>query len=644
MKNFNEENIIGYLYNIEHNIELPLHEGINDIKSEIFKENPKFKFLQNLQFILFKLNIQSNNRAYLRSYEQFPLNLKFKKNNKIDEYFICKSGIVTISSLYDLQIKVLNSKISFGKFYFEKYKKEKISKENNSGRALNINLNNSNNKEVEIIDLLTQISHSDNTSSITQKKLTNASDVDENKSEINNRRSNNSPCDDSVDSGENVEIVYSTGNLEEKEKSSINKEDISEIKYRDPNFENRFIDLNVKDHDDYDEDKANECGSGNEEESEILVRSLDKESPLNLEYNNPDNLHERHTSPFYNSIGPYAVNNYDIIVIPKIMLSNFNFKQLYNSSKSGHSMNLEDKIRDKNFKVKELKLKIDKETETGNIKINDVNPVKSSDTLRKNEKQIENIVLPYNRMANNSEKDEITPNQEPIGVKSFLGKRPREKTQENFPSKKLKMVLHDDSSTTNSCMICLDKINNPSKVNTCGHIFCKECIDQWTEVSNSCPLCKKEFKKIIYYTEDNKIIKERKVRKKQFKYEDEEENDAWIDQCLDHCMKCKETHDVYLMLVCDKCHYNVCHTYCAGLDKIPEEDWLCFDCDKEKVEKVKKVEKVEKVEKEKKVEKVEKMINIQKRSHISQISQKSQIQTRRESKNKKEKQGKNLKM
>ena len=633
MKNFNEENIIGYLYNIEHNIELPLHEGINEIKSEIFKENSKFKFLQNLQFILFKLNIQSNNRAYLRSYEQFPLNLKFKKNNTIDEYFICKSGIVTISSLYDLQIKVLNSKISFGKFYFEKYKKEKISKDKNSERALSINLNDSNNKEVEIIDLITQISHSNHASSTTQKKMTNASDVDENRSVINNRRSNNSQCEDSIESGENVEIVYSTGNFGGKEHFSTNKTDKREIKSHYANCENRRIDLNIKDYEKQVEEKVNEYGSGNEEESEILVRSLDKESPLNFEHNNYDNLHERRISPFCKSIGPYSANNYDIIVIPKKMLSNFNYKKLYNSSECGRSDNLEDNITDNNLRMNEPKSKIHNQTELGNIKIREDHTVKPGNTLRKNEKTIEHFTLPY-RISNNSDQEETPPNQEPSRVKSFLTKRPREKTQESFSLKRLKMVQLDPNSPTNSCMICLDKINNPSKVNTCGHIFCKDCIDQWTEVSNSCPLCKKEFKKIIYYTNDNKIIKERKVRKKQFKYEDEEENDAWIDQCLDHCMKCKETHDVYLMLVCDKCHYNVCHTYCAGLDKIPEEDWLCFDCDKERVDKIKNVEKVGK---EKKVEKAEKTQKIQ-------MVQKSQIQTRRDSKNKKEKQRKNIKM
>jgi hypothetical protein len=148
-----------------------------------------------------------------------------------------------------------------------------------------------------------------------------------------------------------------------------------------------------------------------------------------------------------------------------------------------------------------------------------------------------------------------------------------------------------------ACTICLDNMTKPSKVNGCEHMFCRDCIDPWAAVSNSCPLCKKEFKKIYYYDSNvNKIIYTRNVKKKKFKYE-EEENENWIENTLEHCMKCKNTDDVYLMLVCDKCKFNVCHTYCAGLDLIPDEDWFCSECNPVKPDKKEPIKKSKKLRK-----------------------------------------------
>lgn len=39
------------------------------------------------------------------------------------------------------------------------------------------------------------------------------------------------------------------------------------------------------------------------------------------------------------------------------------------------------------------------------------------------------------------------------------------------------------------CSICLDEINNPC-VTPCGHMYCYECICEWLEQSNQCPICK----------------------------------------------------------------------------------------------------------------------------------------------------------
>lgn len=41
------------------------------------------------------------------------------------------------------------------------------------------------------------------------------------------------------------------------------------------------------------------------------------------------------------------------------------------------------------------------------------------------------------------------------------------------------------------CCICFE--NEICKKLICGHIIGKKCIEEWTEISNSCPLCRKKL-------------------------------------------------------------------------------------------------------------------------------------------------------
>eukprot|EP00941_MAST-03F_sp_MAST-3F-sp1_P003172 g3172.t1 len=48
------------------------------------------------------------------------------------------------------------------------------------------------------------------------------------------------------------------------------------------------------------------------------------------------------------------------------------------------------------------------------------------------------------------------------------------------------------SSSKASCAICLELVNNRGEIG-CQHEFCFDCILRWSEVTNTCPLCKKSF-------------------------------------------------------------------------------------------------------------------------------------------------------
>lgn len=52
-------------------------------------------------------------------------------------------------------------------------------------------------------------------------------------------------------------------------------------------------------------------------------------------------------------------------------------------------------------------------------------------------------------------------------------------------------------NSTNSCLICLDSLNEPV-VTLCGHLFCKTCINQWIDLkpmNQICPVCKASVNK-----------------------------------------------------------------------------------------------------------------------------------------------------
>lgn len=69
------------------------------------------------------------------------------------------------------------------------------------------------------------------------------------------------------------------------------------------------------------------------------------------------------------------------------------------------------------------------------------------------------------------------------------------------PKKKLtaaKKVVKKDKTTDKVCVICMDPIQqkNMASLDTCGHKYCVGCIKEWAKTENSCPQCKRKFKKI----------------------------------------------------------------------------------------------------------------------------------------------------
>lgn len=43
----------------------------------------------------------------------------------------------------------------------------------------------------------------------------------------------------------------------------------------------------------------------------------------------------------------------------------------------------------------------------------------------------------------------------------------------------------------------MDESKLSSNIDSCKHEFCKHCIYKWSKSENTCPICKKRFKKIL---------------------------------------------------------------------------------------------------------------------------------------------------
>ena len=77
----------------------------------------------------------------------------------------------------------------------------------------------------------------------------------------------------------------------------------------------------------------------------------------------------------------------------------------------------------------------------------------------------------------------------------------------------LEVVTSSSSSDKDSCSICLGAFTNRSFLNDCFHAFCYYCILQWSEIAQTCPLCKKEFSVLIHDVKSITEYKETHIKK-----------------------------------------------------------------------------------------------------------------------------------
>ena len=114
----------------------------------------------------------------------------------------------------------------------------------------------------------------------------------------------------------------------------------------------------------------------------------------------------------------------------------------------------------------------------------------------------------------------------------------RTKITKPIQPKKPKKTVVKERSEKPYCCICMDEIKpkNLASLDVCDHKYCKGCIETWAKTENSCPQCKRKFKKIVHI---KKGCKKKKVstevedkRQRPDHYDDDDFTDAEFEHAI----------------------------------------------------------------------------------------------------------------
>ncbi|KAI3357754.1 hypothetical protein L3Q82_016160 [Scortum barcoo] len=136
------------------------------------------------------------------------------------------------------------------------------------------------------------------------------------------------------------------------------------------------------------------------------------------------------------------------------------------------------------------------------------------------------------------------------------------------------------SQDSDKCLICLSPFVSQAvaSLQNCQHVFCLECILQWSQTANTCPVDRISFSFIHQRRRPGgEIQKKIKVRTRKTVDDDEEEEEDGSNAVI--CEECGRSDCRHRLLVCTQCDSGY-HMDCLApsLNTSPEGDWTCPDC------------------------------------------------------------------
>ncbi|XP_026222865.1 PHD and RING finger domain-containing protein 1-like isoform X2 [Anabas testudineus] len=135
-----------------------------------------------------------------------------------------------------------------------------------------------------------------------------------------------------------------------------------------------------------------------------------------------------------------------------------------------------------------------------------------------------------------------------------------------------------EGAHSDKCYICLGPFDKQTvaSLESCQHVFCLECILQWSQASNTCPVDRISFS-VIHQRRCPGGDVEKKIKvsppKKNADDGEEETDDAVV---CEQCGRSDGRHQLLLCVHCDSGYHMDCLT--PSLNTGPEGDWICPDC------------------------------------------------------------------
>lgn len=131
---------------------------------------------------------------------------------------------------------------------------------------------------------------------------------------------------------------------------------------------------------------------------------------------------------------------------------------------------------------------------------------------------------------------------------------------------------------TDKCYICLSPFENQAvgSLESCKHVFCLQCILQWSQTANTCPVDRVSFAFILQRRcPRGDIQKKIKVKTQRIKDYDEEEEGSGVVIC-ERCGRSDRQHRLLVCRQCDSGYHMNCLT--PPLTTVPEGYWTCPEC------------------------------------------------------------------
>lgn len=124
------------------------------------------------------------------------------------------------------------------------------------------------------------------------------------------------------------------------------------------------------------------------------------------------------------------------------------------------------------------------------------------------------------------------------------------------------------------CAVCLNRFlgQEVGTPESCDHIFCLDCIQEWAKNMNTCPVDRSVFRLILVRKGDH-VVHQISVPAPGEQEEHQEQED------LTYCEVCGRCDREDRLLLCDACDLGYhCECLSPPLDSVPIEEWYCPDC------------------------------------------------------------------